>query len=145
MISRILFALALLVLGAGAAEGQAWRPPTREMPAMPTTTELSGDWLGPRAGWFSGVARLSGVEPSTLRATGEGRTGGARTQVARFSSGPLPVVVWQDRNGDGRADLVEIFRGGGVVLQVIDADYDGTANVLRVYDGSGTLISEDRL
>ena len=66
-------------------------------------------------------------------------------QLARFTSGPLPVVVWSDRNGDGRADVVEIYRGGGVVVQLIDADYDGTANVLRIYDGSGKLLRQERM
>jgi hypothetical protein len=54
-------------------------------------------------------------------------------------------MVWQDRNGDGRADIVEIFRGGGVIVQVIDADYDGQANVLRRYDSGGALLREERL
>jgi hypothetical protein len=54
-------------------------------------------------------------------------------------------VVWQDRNGDGRADLLEIYRGSGVIVQLIDADYDGQANVLRVYAADGTLIREERL
>ena len=26
------------------------------------------------------------------------------------TSGPLPVVIWSDRNGDDRADIIEIFR-----------------------------------
>ncbi|HUE95493.1 MAG TPA: hypothetical protein VMN39_02485, partial [Longimicrobiaceae bacterium] len=65
--------------------------------------------------------------------------------VVRLSSGPLPIVVWQDRNGDGLADVIEIFRNGSVVLQVIDAEYDGQANVVRRYDATGGLIREDRI
>lgn len=144
---KIVLALLLLAagVGVGTAESQQWRPPSREMPMMPQVAELTGDWLGPRAAWFSGVAELSGVQPSSLSVTGEARPGTRQTQVVRFSNGPLPVVVWQDRNGDSRADMVEIFRGGRVVVQVIDADYDGFANVIRHYDASGTLIREDRL
>jgi hypothetical protein len=54
-------------------------------------------------------------------------------------------VVWQDRNGDGVADIIEILWSGGVVVQVIDADYNGQANALRTYDASGKLTGETRL
>ncbi|HEX6070682.1 MAG TPA: hypothetical protein VFZ18_12680, partial [Longimicrobiaceae bacterium] len=66
-------------------------------------------------------------------------------QVVRFTSGPLPVVIWSDRNGDDRADIIEIFRSGGVIIQLIDADYDGRANVLRTYDSDGELVRQERL
>jgi hypothetical protein len=101
--------------------------------------------LGPRADWFRGVAEISGVQPSELRAVGEAARGGSNTQVVRFNSGPVPVVVWQDRNGDGSADIIEIYRSGGVIIQVIDADYDRRANVVRIYDASGALAREERL
>ncbi len=140
----IVFAIALLLFAAGRAEAQQWQPSTTQMPAMPEMSELSGDWLGPRADWFRGVAEVSGVQPSQLRAVGEPSRGGS-TQVVRFNSGPVPVVVWQDRNGDGTADIIEIYRSGGVVIQVIDADYDRRANVVRVYDASGALSREERL
>jgi hypothetical protein len=141
----IAVAAALLTLSVVStpAHAQEWRPSSREMPSMPRAEELSGDWLSSRSGWFSGVQSISGVAPSQLRAVGEGR--GPTTQVVRFNNGPVPVVVWQDRNSDGRADIVEIYRGGGVIVQVIDADYDGQANVLRTYDSSGGLIREERL
>lgn len=135
--------LLLSVVASVPLRAQEWRPSTREMPLMPSGDELSGDWLSSRSAWFAGVESISGIAPSRLVPVGEGR--GPRTQVVRFNSGPVPVVVWQDRNGDGRADMVEIFRGGGVAVQVIDADYDGRANVLRRYDASGSLIREERL
>ncbi len=135
----------LLLLAPRVVSAQQWQPATRQMPAMPQMSELSGDWLSSRAAWFSGVAEVSGVQPGTLRAVGEPRRGASETQVVRFNNGPVPVVVWQDRNGDGTADIIEIYRSGGVVLQVIDADYDGQANVVRVYDSSGRLSSENRL
>jgi len=136
---------AMAVLSAAHADAQEWQPPARQMPSMPEMAELSGDWLGPRAAWFSGIAALAGVEPTQLRAVGEARRGGTDTQVVRFVNGPVPVVVWQDRNGDSRADLIEIYRSGNVIVQVIDADYDGQANVVRIYDAGGSLAREERL
>lgn len=124
---------------------QEWSPPSREMPVMPQSTELNAEWLSAQAGWFSPVPNLSGVAMSDLSVSGSGRSSGGQVQVARVTSGPLPIVVWQDRNGDSRTDLIEIYRNGSVVLQVIDADYDGQVNVLRRYDASGALIREDRL
>jgi hypothetical protein len=64
--------------------------------------------------------------------------------MVRFMGGARPVASWTDRNGDGRADMVEVYRGGAVAFQLIDADYDGAANVLRVYDASGALARENR-
>ena len=125
------------------AQGPSWKVPSGEMPMMPTKAELNGDWLGPRRAWFQGVEALSGATPSSLRASGEARPGSQHVQMARFTSGPLPVVVWSDRNGDGRADIVEIYKGGGVIIQVIDADFNGSANVMRVYDAGGKLLRQE--
>jgi len=141
----LLAAALLFLLAPRAGAAQEWRPATRQMPQMPEMSELTGDWLSSRSAWFSGVAEVSGVEPSALRAVGEPRRGSRVTQVVRFNSGPVPVVIWQDRNGDDTADIIEIYRSGGVVVQVIDADYDGQANVLRVYDAAGRLAGESRL
>lgn len=136
--------LLLFVPALGAAQA-TWRPPTTEMPTMPRAAEIRGDWLGPRAQWFRGLEEVAGVGASSLRATGEPRSGSEYVQIARFNSGPLPVVVWSDRNGDDRADIIEIFRSGGVIIQLIDADYDGRANVIRTYDSGGTLVNQERL
>jgi hypothetical protein len=146
MFRPLLLASLLLLLPAAAhAQGPSWRPPSSEMPAMPTAAEIRGDWLGSRADWFRGLDGVAGVSASSLRASGEPRGGSDQVQVARFTSGPLPVVIWSDRNGDGKADIIEIFRSGGVIVQVIDADYDGGANVIRTYDASGELISQERM
>lgn len=136
----------LLLLGAtGAlAQGPDWRPPSKQMPPMPTQSDLSG-WVSSHGEWFQGVDRIAGVPAAGLRAAGEARGGSGSVLVARFMSGPLPAVVWSDRNGDGRADLIEILKSGGVIVQLIDADYDGAANVLRVYDASGALLREERM
>jgi hypothetical protein len=135
--------LAVTALAPAALVAQDWSPPSRDMPAMPRAAELQGDWLSPRAAWFRGLEGVAGVAASSLRAAGEGR--GPVVQLARFSNGPVPVVVWTDRNGDARADMVEIYRPGSVVVQVVDADFDGSANVVRRYNGSGELASESRL
>lgn len=117
---------------------QDWSPPSRDMPQMPASSELSGGWRSALAAWFRGTDEgLDGI-----RAMGEGR--GARPQMVRFMGGARPVAAWTDRNGDGRADLVEVYRGGALAYQLIDADYDGAANVLRVYDASGALARENR-
>lgn len=144
--SRLLFLVPLLLLTPSVARAQAnWRPPSSEMPQMPTAAEIRGDWLGPRAAWFRGLEGVAGVAASGLRASGEPRSGSDHVQIARFTSGPLPVVIWSDRNGDNRADMIEILRSGGVVVQVIDADYSGRANVIRTYDEDGELINQERM
>ena len=144
--SRLLLLVSLLLLAPMAASAQAdWRPPSARMPAMPTAAEIRGDWLGSRADWFRGLDGVAGVSASGLRASGEPRAGSDQVQIARFTSGPLPVVIWSDRNGDGRADIIEIFRSGGVIIQLIDADYDGSANVIRTYDADGELLRQDRM
>ena len=139
----------LTVFAPRPADAQAqvpdWRPPGRAMPSMPAVGGMDAGWMGAQGGWFSGIEAVSGVRAADLRGVGEPRPGSDVAQIARFNNGPLPVVVWSDRNGDGRADLIEIFRQGGVIIQVIDADYDGSANVLRVYDVSGKLLREERL
>ncbi len=143
----ILLVFGVLALWSAPASlsAQEWRPPTLDMPVMPQMADLSGNWLDPRAPWFDGLSGVSGVEARELGAVGEPRPGSSQAQVVRFSSGVLPVVVWSDRNGDTRADIVEIYKTGNLIIQVIDADYDGRANVLRVYDAAGTLLREDRL
>jgi hypothetical protein len=141
-----LLALPLLVLSPALASAQVeWRPPTTSMPMMPSAADLQGNWMSSNAQWFNGVEAVSGVATSQLRAGGDRRRGSDRLQIVRFGAGPLPAVVWSDRNGDDRADMIEIYRSGGVIVQLIDADYDGRANVMRVYDARGTLLREERL
>lgn len=111
------------------AAAQDWSPPSRQMPAM----QVAENWQGSMAGWF-----LPGTALNTVRAQAEAR-------FVRFSAGPRPVAAWTDRNGDGRSDMVQLYRSGAVVYQLIDADYDGNANVLRVLDESGQLVREERL
>ena len=138
---RTLVAAALglgLSLAAHPALAQDWSPPSRQMPQMPSASQMSGGWRQSLASWFGGVEAVSGVSLGEMRASGDAR------QV-RFSGGTRPVAVWTDRNGDGRCDMLEIYRSGGVAFQLIDADYDGNANVLRVYDASGGLARETRM
>jgi len=131
-------AMAVLAAVRLRAQQQDWSPPSRTMPPMPASAELSGGWRTSAGAWFRGADE--GVDG--IRALGEGS--GARPRMVRFMGGSRPVAAWTDRNGDGRADLVEVYRGGAVAYQLIDADYDGTANVLRVYDASGALARENR-
>lgn len=121
---------------------QDWAPPSTDMPSMPASAALGGQWRGALASWFRGAGDLGGV-----RAVGEGASAaasGPRPQMVSFVGGARPIATWKDRNGDGRADMIEVFRDGGLAYQLIDADYDGTANVLRVYDASGALAREQR-
>ena len=128
--------LALAAPATAAAQGADWAPPSREMPMMPAASELQGDWHSSRANWFSGVEGIAGVSATRLKGSGNG-------QIARFSNGPVPVVVWTDRNNDRRADMIEIFKSGGIIIQLIDADFDGSANVVRVYDSEGKLLKQN--
>lgn len=150
MLRISLFALFLSVIAGaqpaqlGAQTAPQWRPPSAQMPHMPAMASLQGDWRAELGSWMNGVEGVSGVDPARLRATGSARPGGARAQLLRLMSGPVPVVVWTDRNGDGTADLIEIYRSGAVAVQMIDADYDGRANVIRIYDAAGSLVREDR-
>ena len=143
LIPSLFLLLLLMSVGEARAQGPNWRPPSREMPMMPRQVELRGDWLGPRRDWFAGVEAVSGAATSSLRASGEPRRGSEYLQMARFTSGPLPVMVWSDRNGDSRADIVEIYKSGGVIIQLIDADFDGSANVMRIYDAGGKLLRQE--
>lgn len=142
-----LLGLMVLTLPVAAQQSPAtgWSPPSREMPQMPSSAELQSDWRGLLGSWFAGVESVSGVAPAGLRASGEPKSGADRTQLVRFTSGPLPISVWTDRNADGRADLIEIFRSGRVLVQLIDADYNGQADVIRTYDDNGTLLGERKL
>ncbi|CAN5814980.1 hypothetical protein BH23GEM6_BH23GEM6_08050 [soil metagenome] len=128
-----------------AAQAAEWRPPTTEMPMMPRVDEIQNNWIAANARWFRGVEAATGVPMARLRGDGERRRGSDFLQIARFGNGHLPVIVWSDRNGDGRADLIEIYRSSSVIFQLIDAGYSGRANVLRVYDGAGSLLREERL
>ncbi|HET6230451.1 MAG TPA: hypothetical protein VFE05_10320 [Longimicrobiaceae bacterium] len=141
--------LTVLVLGAGKAGAQTpaaeWTPPTNEMPAMPSMADLQGNWQSTFAQWFRGVDAVSGVSLAQVQATGETTRGGARARFVRFMAGPRQVAVWTDRNGDGRADMIELFRSGAVVVQLVDPTFGGHAHVLRLYDASGALARETRL
>lgn len=137
--------LVLLLSSAPLAAAQEWRPPSREMPQMPRVRELDGEWLAARAPWFADVEGVSGVAVSTLGLAGEPTTGAEFVQIARFTHGMIPVVIWSDRNADTRADMIEIYKTGGMIIQLIDADFDGLANVVRFYDSSGGLLREERL
>jgi hypothetical protein len=136
-------ALAVLTAVKLRAQQQDWTPPSREMPEMPAQAQLDGGWRATLGAWFRGADEgLGGI-----RAVGDGAPRSvvnARPQLVRFMGGSRPVAEWTDRNGDGRADKVEVYRGGALVYQLVDSDYNGTANVLRVYDASGALARENR-
>ena len=142
VLRRVFLGFSLFALAPATASAQEWAPPGRDMPSMPRQADLQGDWLSARSAWFRGVDGIAGIAASGLRANGQAGANGF-TQMVRFSNGPVPVVVWSDRDGDGRCDMIEIFRNGSVIYQLIDADYDGTANVLRVYDADGKLLRQN--
>jgi hypothetical protein len=134
-----LVVLSVLALGAAPlSTWQEWTPPSRQMPQMPASGELDGGWKGALGAWFNGT----GVPLDQVRASGE--DGGARPRFVRFTAQMRPVEAWSDRNGDGRADMVEVFRDGARAFQLVDTDYDGAANVLRAYGAGGTLAREQR-
>lgn len=107
------------------------------MPNMPRMGELAGSWRSSAGAWGASAERLSGTPSAGMRATGDAAQKGDRASFVRFTGDARPVATWTDRNGDGKADLVELFRNGTVVYQVIDADYDGKADAVRHHDGSG--------
>jgi hypothetical protein len=141
----LLLAAAACTLAVSPVQGQEWRPPSRQMPRMPGMASLRGDWRAAAGPWADGVIRVSGTPAAEIRAAGETTPGGAQARFVRFLAGHLPLATWSDRNGDGTADMVELFHDGTLVQQVIDADYDGSANVLRVYNAKGELVREERM
>ena len=118
----------LLVSGTPGA-AQEWSPPSRQMPSI----QVADGWKASMGGWF-----LPGTALEAVNARADG-------SFVRFTVGPRPVAALSDRNGDGRSDMLQLYRGGQVVYQLIDADYDGSADVLRVYGDSGQLQREERL
>lgn len=127
----------LLVIAARPARAQEWRPPSTSMPPMPASGEVNDGWAGGQGSWF--IASRGGV-----KARAEG--GGRQARFVRFSADDMrTLAAWSDRNGDGRCDMVEVYRDGALAAQVIDPDYDGTANVMRVYGADGKLVREERL
>lgn len=145
LLAALAVASALCAPAALRAQGPNWRPPSQVMPQMPSRAELRSDWLGPRASWFQGVESVSGATLDSLTPIGEGRPGSDVAQMVRFTSGPFPVVVWSDRNADGRADMIEIYKSGGMIIQLIDANFDTRADVMRVYDSAGKLLRQERM
>jgi hypothetical protein len=150
--SRNAFVLAVSLLlfslpGALSAQESrtGWSPPSRAMPEMPRASEVDSRFMASVARWFDGSSDVTGVPVSRLRAVGEGASATGRVRFVRFTSGPLPVAAWSDRNGDGRSDLIVLYRGSSVALELIDVDYDGIADVMRVYDAAGALLRETRL
>ncbi len=148
-LSVCLAAAALFAVCAPQARAQApaaeWNPPSTEMPAMPSMAELSGNWRAAVGPWLAGCDRVAQVSAADIAPSGEAARGGPRSRFVRFVAGARPVATWTDRNGDGRADMIEIFRSGAAVVQMVDPDFDGRANVLRLYDASGGLARETRL
>ena len=117
-----------LAVDATSADAQEWSPPSRQMPSMQQASEgsFTERWLIP--------------DPSRGAIRSNASSG-----FVRFSAGPRPVAAWSDRNGDGRSDMLQLFRGTAVAYQLLDADYDGTADVLRVHDQNGQFVREERL
>jgi hypothetical protein len=124
----------LMVVAARPARAQDWRPPTTQMPQMPASSEVNEGWAAGQGRWL-----LAGG----ARAIAEG--GGSRARFVRFTGESMRVLgAWTDRNGDGKADMVEVYRDGALVAQLLDPGYDGTADVIRVY-ADGKLVREERL
>lgn len=140
----VLLALALAV-PALAQNAPQWRPSSTAMPAMPDMAELRADGPALFGAWLNGLEPITGTGAQGLRASGNARASSGRAEVVRLLRGPVPVVVITDRNGDGRADMIEYHRDGRLSAQLIDVDYSGRASALRFYDTSGALLREDRL
>lgn len=118
----------LLAVDATPAAAQDWSPPSRQMPSMQQASDgsFTSRWLIP--------------DPSRPELRSSASSG-----FVRFSAGPRPVAAWSDRNGDGRSDMLQLYRGTSMAYQLVDADYDGTADVLRIYDQNGQFQREERL
>ena len=134
-----------LVAVATHGNAQDWTPPTRQMPMMPRMAEIPSGWQAGAGPWAASAQGLSGVSVAQMRAVGDAAAQGDRAGFVRFTGEARPVATWTDRNGDGRADMVELFRNGVLAVQVIDADYSGTINAVRHFDGSGKPTRTDTL
>jgi hypothetical protein len=116
-----------------------WTPPSRLMPLMPLREVLQRDWTAALAPWFADL----GQDLSEIRLSGD-HSGGARLHVAQFFHDLRPVEVWNDRNGDGRADMIEVYENGALIARLVDSDYDGSANILHRYDALRGVRGEER-
>lgn len=144
---RTVFALLLAVgvpcVAPPRAAAQDWQPPSRSMPAMPRAADLAGSWRSATGAWGGSLQRMSGVPLAEIRAAAEATDRKDPPTFVRFTGAARPVAAWSDRNGDGTADLVELFRGGAKAAEVIDADFDGRADAVRHFDRSGKLLRTD--
>src|SRR5436190_1084087 len=86
-----------------------WFPPSRQMPAMPPQSEPDEGWRVDDAAWF--VGQGEGLREIGIRVEG----GPGRQSLARFTKGLRTVATWSDRNGDSRADLIEIYDASGAL------------------------------
>jgi hypothetical protein len=144
-VCALLFLLPTLSTGAAAQDVSGWSPASRSMPTMPRPVELGAGFMASAAAWMRGAEEVTGVPLGRLVPVGEGSSAGGRVGFVRFSDGRMPVAAWSDRNGDGRCDLVVLYRGSRVAAELIDVNYDGMADVVRTYDASGALLRETRL
>jgi hypothetical protein len=119
-----------------AISNQDWSPPSRAMPDMPAVVSLPDGWRTSLGPWFARVENLENVQ-----AIADVRRGQRPSRI-RFMGSAGPAAIWSDRNGDGRADMIEIYRGGALAHQLIDRDYDGGADVKRDFDDCGSLAGE---
>lgn len=127
----------LLVAASRPARAQEWRPASKSMPAMPAPGDVNEAWVGRQGGWLAGGT-------SGISARPEGVAAG-KARFVRFNGQDMRMAgAWSDRNGDGRCDMVEVYRDGALAAQLLDPAYSGTASVLRVY-ADGKLVREERL
>lgn len=144
---RSLLLLVLLLAAALPAHAQdpGWRPSSTSMPAMPRMTELQGGWQNSVGPWLQEITRFSGVPAGEVRALGETTGGSDQARFVRFAQGYFTLGTWNDRNGDGRCDMIELYRDKVLRVQLIDANQDGRIDVVRYHDASGKFIREDPL
>jgi hypothetical protein len=97
-----------------------------------------------RVGWIVVVSALAACGGPAAAQRGAGRPAVTGSREPRAEAMPHQAcadgggdVQQVDVNGDGRADIRTVIRGGQVFCRETDANFDGRVDVVRFFDAQG--------